>query len=114
MRVEKDIQEARKFKEQELKGLPAAPVVHRIDEAMTLLTITRAPSLCVIDFFAARDWLQAGIGESSQRFEIYREADNVAVYRLPEIGQVDRLEEPLYWLLSMATIIYFLLGIIGG
>jgi hypothetical protein len=68
----------------------------------------------VIDFFAARDWLQAGFSESSQKFRIHREADNLAIYRLPAVRQGDRLEESLYWLLSAAMIIYFFLGIIGG
>jgi hypothetical protein len=114
MGIEKDIQEAKKLTEQELKGLPGAPGVHRIEEARTLVAMTRTPSLCVIDFFAARDWLQAGLGESSQKFRIHREVNNLATCRLPAVRQVDRLEESLYWLLSAAMIIYFLLGIIGG
>ncbi len=74
----------------------------------------RAPSVCVIDFFAGRDWLQREFSESSQKFKIHREADNLALYRLPAVDQVDRLEDSLYWLLSAAMIVYFLLGIIGG
>jgi hypothetical protein len=34
--------------------------------------------------------------------------------RLPSVGRIDRLEESLYWLLSAATLIYFLLRIFGG
>jgi hypothetical protein len=113
MATRKDIQEAQKLTEQELKGLPSPPVLQRIDEAKTLLQ-TCAPADYVIDFFTAREWLQAGFGESSQRLRIYREIDNSSIYRLPGAGQVDRFEESLYWLLSAAMIIYFLLGIIGG
>jgi hypothetical protein len=112
MRTRKDIQEAQKLTEQEFEDLPGAPVVQRNDEAKTLLP-TCAQTLCVIDFFTAREWLQAGFGESSQRFRIHREIDNSSTYRLPGVEQVDRFEESLYWLLSAAMIIYFLLGIIG-
>jgi hypothetical protein len=110
----KDIQEAMKLTERELENLPGAPAVQRIDEATTLLTSACVPSVCVIDFFAARDWLQAGFEETGQKLKIHPEADNLAVYRLPSVGRTDRLEESLYWLLSASTIIYFLLGIIGG
>jgi hypothetical protein len=44
MGTQKDIQEAIKLTERELKGLPDALVVQRIDEATTLLTMTRAPA----------------------------------------------------------------------
>src|ERR1700721_1683699 len=99
MGTRKDIQEARKLTEQELKGLPGAPVTQRIDEAETLLT-TCAPAVCVIDFFAAREWLQDGFGESSQRLRIHREIDDPCIYRLPAAGQVDRVEGALYLLFS--------------
>jgi hypothetical protein len=112
MRTRKDIEEAQKLTEQEFEDLPGAPVAQRSDEAKTLLP-TCAQTLCVIDFFTAREWLQAGFGESSQRYRIHREIDNSSTYRLPGVEQVDRFEESLYWLLSAAMIIYFMLGIIG-
>jgi hypothetical protein len=42
-----------------------------------------------------------------------RAAGKVGFNRLRSIERVGRLEESLYWLLSAATLIYLLFGIIG-
>jgi hypothetical protein len=110
-----DIQEPMKLKLRELPSLPPAPAMQRMDDASAFSKVlTRAPSGCVIDFFAARDWLQTGFAEGGPRIEIHQKPDELAAQRLPSVERVDRLEESLYWLLSAATLIYFLFGIIGS
>jgi hypothetical protein len=102
-----------KFTQRELQAVPAARSAPGIDEAATLSTVIRAPSACVINFFEARDRLLAGFEVSSQEFEIKPKAGNVAARRIPSIGRIDRLEESLYWLLSAATLVYLIFGIVG-
>jgi hypothetical protein len=80
-------------------GLPPAP---RLNE-----------TTCVIDFFEARNRLLAGFEESGKEFDINRQGDTGAAYRRTPLQRVDRLEESLYWLLSAAMLVYFLLEIIG-
>jgi hypothetical protein len=84
-----------------------------IDEATTLLEVTRSPSECVIDFFEARDRLTTGLEESNKSFEINRKAGKVAIHRLPSIERVDRFEESVYWVLSAAMLVYLLFAVIG-
>jgi hypothetical protein len=114
MGTQNDIQEAMKLTQRELQVLPGAPAVETIDEVTPNLEMTSAPSVSVIDFFAARDWLRAGFKERGQIFEIKRTPGKLASHRIPSLEGVDRLEESLYWLLSAATLLYFLLGIIAG
>ena len=102
-----------KFTEQELQAAPPPRSTPGTDEAATLSKVIRAPSECVIDFFEARDRLPAGFEVRSNEFEIKRKAGYVAARRIPSIGRIDRLEESLYWLLSGATLIYLVLGMIG-
>jgi hypothetical protein len=99
-----------KFTERELQVASGDPAAPGIDDGTTLLKVTGGPSACVINFFEARDRLQAGLGESSKEFEINRNASKVA-NRLPSVGRGDRLEESIYWLLSAATLVYLFLGI---
>ena len=84
-----------------------------IDEATTLLEVTRTPSAGVIDLFEARDRVTTGLEESNQAFEINRKAGKVAIHRLPSIERVDRFEESVYWVLSAAMFVYFLLCFVG-
>jgi hypothetical protein len=107
------MQQNMEFRQRELPAEPAARSAPGIDEAAALSTVIRAPSVCVIDFFEAHHRLPAGFEVSSKELEIKRKAGNVAARRIPSIGRIDRLEESLYWLLSAATLIYLLLGIIG-
>ena len=58
-------------------------------------------------------YIQQIFAESSKEFPMNRQGSEVAAYRRPSVKRVDRLEESLYWLLSAATLIYLLLGIIG-
>ena len=101
-----------KFTQRELQAAPGARSAPGIDEAATLLTVIR-PSAHVINFLEARDRLMAGFEVSSKEFAIKRKAGNVAARRIPSIGRIDRLEESLYWLLSAATLVYLIFGIIG-
>jgi hypothetical protein len=84
-----------------------------IDEAATLLEVTRTPAAGVIDFFEARDRLTTGLEESNQSFEINRKAGKVAIHRLPSIERVDRFEESVYWVLSAAMLVYLFFGVVG-
>ncbi len=102
-----------KFTQRELQVASGAPSAPRIDDGTTPLKTTRVPSACVIDFFDGRDRLPARFEDSSKEFEINRRANKVVAHRPPSVEPVDRLEESVYWLLSAATLVYLLLGIIG-
>jgi hypothetical protein len=92
-----------------LRELPASP----IEEATTSSRVTHAPSGCVSDFLQARDRLPAGLEGTGHDFEMNRIAKEAAAHRLHAVMRMDRLEESVYWLLSAATIVYLLLGIIS-
>ena len=68
---------------------------------------------CVIDFLKARGRLSAEFEATSNEFQIERRTGKVGARRLPSVGWIDRLEDSLYWLLSTATLLYLVLGIIG-
>jgi hypothetical protein len=102
-----------KFTQRKLQAAPAAPSAPGIDGAATLSTVIRDPSACVINFFEARDRLLAEFEVSSKEFEIKRKAGNAAARRIPSIGRIDCLEESLYWLLSTATLVYLIFGIVA-
>jgi hypothetical protein len=85
----------------------------RIEEATTRSRVTRAPSGCVSDFLPARDRLPTGLEGTSHDFEMNRIAKEAAADRLLAVTRMDRLEESVYWLLSAATIVYLLFGIIS-
>jgi hypothetical protein len=84
-----------------------------VEETTTLLEATRPSSVCVIDFFEARDRLKPGLDERGQQREIKGEAQKSALARLPSVKRADRLEELVYWALSAVMVAYLLLGIIG-
>jgi hypothetical protein len=108
METPKDIQQQIKLTQQKLQAAVDAPSAPRIDEVTTPSQVTLAPSMCVIDSFEAPNPLPAGFKECRKKIEIDRKASRPLSSR-----RVDRFEESLYWLLSAATLIYLLLGIIG-
>jgi hypothetical protein len=67
---------------------------------------------CVIDFLEARDRLSAGFEETRKEFEIQRKVRKVTPC-LPLVGRIDRLEDSLYWLISVVTLGYLFLQIIS-
>jgi hypothetical protein len=77
-------------------------------------TIAGDPSAVrVIDFFEARYRLQPGLYERGHKLEIKEKPRKLALHRLPSIKRADRIEESVYWLLSVAIVVYLLLGMIG-
>jgi hypothetical protein len=78
-----------------------------------LLEATCSSSACVIDFFEARDRLKPGLDEGGQPLRIKENSQELAPHRLPAIKRADRLEESVYWVLSAAVLVCFLLEIIG-
>jgi len=66
----------------------------------------------IIDFLKARDRLSAEFNGASKESEMTWKARKVAARRMPS-ARVDRLEDSLYWLLSVATLGYLVLEIIG-
>jgi hypothetical protein len=87
METPKDIQQQIKLTQQKLQAAVDAPSAPRIE---------------------APNPLPAGFKECRKKIEIDRKASRPLSSR-----RVDRFEESLYWLLSAATLIYLLLGIIG-
>jgi hypothetical protein len=77
-----------------------------------LTTAIPTASACVIDFLQARDRLSAEFKGIRKKTEMTWKARKVAACRMP-IARVDRLEDSLYWLLSVATVGYLILEIIG-
>ena len=63
--------------------------------------------------FAQRELPAAEFEGSSQEFEVNRSAKEAAARRLTAVARMDRFEESAYWLLSAATLVYLLLGIIS-
>ena len=101
------LQEEMKFAQRELPAAPgAAP---RTIEATTPSKLIGAP----FDLFEGVDRLPGGFEGSGQEFEMNRSAKEVAARRLTADARMDRFEESAYWLLSAATLVYLLLGIIS-
>ena len=84
-----------------------------IKETTKLLEATSPPSLCVIDFFEARDRLKLGLDKRGQNLGTKGKAQKLALHRIPSIKRVDRFEESIYWVLSAVMLVYLLLEIIG-
>jgi hypothetical protein len=84
-----------------------------IEETTKLSEATSPPSLCVIDFFEARDRLKLGLDERAQNLRTKGKAQKPALHRIPSIKRVDRFEESIYWVLSAVMLVYLLLEIIG-
>jgi hypothetical protein len=107
------IQQEMKFTLRKLPAEPGAPSAPCLDEETKLSPVTHVPFVCAINFFEERGGLPAGLEKSRQEFATNRVAPKVAARRLHSSRRIDRLEESLYWLLSAATLVYLLLGIIA-
>ena len=108
------LQEEMKFAQRELPAAPGATPPPRTNEATTPSKLIRAPVARLIDLFEGGDRLPGGFEGSSQEFEVNRSAKEAAARRLTAVARMDRFEESAYWLLSAATLVYLLLGIISG
>jgi hypothetical protein len=84
-----------------------------IEETTKLLEATSPPSVCIIDFFEARDRLKPGLDERGQNSRTKEKSQKLAPHRIPSIKRVDRFEESIYWVLSAVMLVYLLLEIIG-
>jgi hypothetical protein len=111
MVVEENIQGKMNFAEQEMPTRPVTRSASLFDEGETISGLSRIRSVYIIDFFAERNRLPAVI-EASEGFETNLKATRAAAPPLPSIGQMDRFEESLYWLISAATLIYLLFVIV--
>ena len=107
------LQEEMKFAQRELPAAPGATTPPRTNEATTRSKLIRTSAARRIDFFEGGDRLPGGFEGSSQEFEVNRSAKEAAARRLTAVARMDRLEESAYWLLSAATLVYLLLGIIS-
>ena len=103
------LQEEMKFAERELPAAPGATPPPRTNEATTPSKLIGAP----FDLFEGVDRLPGGFEGSGQEFEVNRSAKEAAARRLTAVARMDRFEESAYWLLSAATLVYLLLGIIS-
>ena len=108
------LQEEMKFAQRELPAAPGATPPPRTNEATTPSKLIRAPAARLIDLFEGGDRLPGGFEGSGQEFEVNRSAKEAAARRLTAVARMDRFEESAYWLLSAATLVYLLLGIISG
>jgi hypothetical protein len=112
MVVEEHIQEKMNFAEQEMPTRPVTRSASLFDEGEIISGLSRIRSVYIIDFFEERNRLPAVIEARSEGFEANLKATRAAAPPLPSIGQMDRFEESLYWLISAATLIYLLFVIV--
>jgi hypothetical protein len=111
MVVEEHIQGKINFAEQEMPTAVITRSASLFDkETISSLSLTR--SVYVIDFFKERNRLPAELEIRSEEFEANLKAAQAAAPPLPSVGQMDRFEESLYWLISAATLIYLLFVIV--
>jgi hypothetical protein len=111
MVVEEHIQGKINFAEQEMPTAVVTRSASLFDkDTISSLSLTR--SVYVFDFFAERNRLPAELELRSEEFETNQRAAQPAAPPLPSVGQMDRFEESLYWLISAATLIYFLFVIV--
>jgi hypothetical protein len=108
MAVEEYILEKMNFAKQERPTTLVTRSAPRFDEAEIISRLSRTRFVYIIDFSEPSNRLPV---EPESRFENL-EAGRVAAPTLPSIGQMDRFEESLYWLLSAATLIYLLFMIV--
>jgi hypothetical protein len=71
-----------------------------------------ASVVCVIDILEARDRLSAEFAETGKRFEMKRKVRKVGARRILLAARINRLEESLFWLLSVVTLSDLVLGIV--
>jgi hypothetical protein len=105
------LQEEIKFAQRAAPGASPSP---RTDEATTPSKLIRTPSVRPVDLFEGWDRLPGGFEGSRGEFEVNRSDKEAAARRLTAIARMDRFEESAYWLLSAATLVYLLLGIISA
>jgi hypothetical protein len=107
------LQEETKFGQRELPAAPGVTPPLLTNEATTRSELVVASSARLLDLFAGDDRLPVGVEGSSQEFEVNRNAKEAAARRLTAAARMNRFEESAYWLLSAATLVYLLLGIIS-
>jgi hypothetical protein len=108
MAVEEYILEKTNFAKQERPTTLVTRSAPRFDEAEIVSRFSRSRFVYIIDFSQPSNRLPV---EPESRFE-EPEAGRAAAPTLPSIGQMDRFEASLYWLLSAATLIYLLFMIV--
>jgi hypothetical protein len=108
MAVEEYILEKTNFAKQKRPTTLVTRSAPRFDEAEIVSRLSRTRFVYIIDFSQASNRLPV---EAESRFQDL-EAGRAAAPTLPSIGQMDRFEESLYWLLSAATLIYLLFMIV--
>jgi hypothetical protein len=111
MVVEEYIQENTNIAEQEPPTAPVTRTTPGFDEVETS-SLSRTRSVYIIDVFETRNRLPAELEDRREEFESDLKAGQVVAPPLPSIGQMDRFEESLYWLVSAATLIYLLFVIV--
>jgi hypothetical protein len=83
-------------------------------EFYTAKIVGRTHCFCsmVIDILEARDRLSAEFAETGKRFEMKRKVRKVGARRILLAARINRLEESLFWLLSVVTLSDLVLGIV--
>lgn len=112
MVVEEYIQEKTNIAKQEIPTAPVTRSGPRFDEAETISSLSSTRSVYIIDFFQTRNRMAAELEDRREELETDLKAGQAADPPLPSIGQMDRFEESLYWLISAATLIYLLFVIV--
>jgi hypothetical protein len=112
MVVEENIQEKMNFGKQEIPTAPVTRFAPHFDEAETISSLYQTRPVYIIDFFETRNRLRAELEDRGEEFEFSPKVGQAAAPPLPSIGQMDRFEESLYWLVSAATLIYLLFMIV--
>jgi hypothetical protein len=112
MAVEECIQNKTNIAEKETPNAPVTLPAVRFDEAETISSLSPTRSVYIIDFFETRNRLPAELEDRPEELETNLRTGQAAAPPLPSIGQMDRFEESLYWLVSAATLIYLLFMIV--
>jgi hypothetical protein len=110
MAVEEYILEKMNFAKHERPTAPRTRPARRFDEAETVASLTRTRFVYIIDFSEPSNRLPAELESRGEDLEAGRTAAPI----LPSIGQMDRFEESLYWLVSAATLICLLFMIVSA
>jgi hypothetical protein len=112
MIVEENIQGKINFAKQKMPTIPVNRSAPHFDEVETISRLRQTRPVYIIDFFETRNQLREELGLRGEEFEIIQKVGQAAAPALPSIGQMDRFEESLYWLVSAATLIYLLFMIV--